>query len=67
MSSRKYSTQRLTLMKQFRKALSELEFVQNFAPKESSVYFLMGKICKKVVSQDLCLDSRLSTRYTGGN
>lgn len=29
-------------------ALEELEIVRNFAPRESSVYFSMGKVAKKL-------------------
>lgn len=30
-------------------ALQELLVVRNHAPRESSVHFLMGKVCKKMV------------------
>jgi anaphase-promoting complex subunit 3 len=33
----------------YEEALEELKIVRNFAPRESSVHFMMGKVSKKLV------------------
>ncbi|CEG48107.1 DNA-binding cell division cycle control protein [Plasmopara halstedii] len=38
----------LITLQRYHEALEELHIVKNFAPRESSVYFMMGKVAKKL-------------------
>ncbi|CAN0025987.1 unnamed protein product [Ectocarpus sp. 12 AP-2014] len=42
-------------MERYAEALRELEVVRDNVPKESAVYFLMGKVCKKLGQTDAAM------------